>query len=244
MVENFTMRIKRLLLKKEIGDEFYNEMKKLVATVVKHLNYSDLILDAFGNFEDGIEELANELVIHFIKKKEKFIELIDQYLSETNFSLETTDRRIYGYIKVVTENIIIDSLKREKTLAKDSSRLKMETLSLDNDELNGNKYERIFSIHLENLSENPIDELRADFIVDLFKSEFNTEQLCYFLYKKGYNKEILLQDKSDDAKYKIIQRTKEKLKMLVTKYDISPSELKISIQKFMSNVCEKICHNN
>ena len=59
-----------------------------------------------------------------------------------------------------------------------------------------------------------------------------------------YKEELFFLDKSNDAKYKIIQRTKEKLRKFVEKNGFGKKEFEISIKIYMSEICEKIRNNS
>lgn len=235
-MENFIIKMRSFLIDKNFDEKLYGEIKRLILISINNLDYRDLIIKAFGNFDDGLEELTNEIVLHILKKKDKFIEITNKYLTDKDNTSEANNRRFYGYVVTTIQNLIIDSLKKEGQLSNQMSSTRKEKISLDENTQDENKSDRITAENME----NPLAELRAEFIFSIFEKEFDKEQLCYFFYKKMYNEEIFFEDKSNDARYKIVQRVKEKLQQIIKDYDISPEELKIIIRRFMSDVCEKI----
>ncbi|APT74935.1 hypothetical protein SU69_08445 [Thermosipho melanesiensis] len=205
--------LKEYLEKNVVNRELFENVKGIVSSVMNtNPGYRDILIGIFGNSSSAINELTNEVFIRLKKKK--------------NILINKTGDNLEGYLYMIVKNYIIDILR--KTRVNDSL----------NDE-NGSNVEKIEYIRAEEHHFKPEWEIVAETFVEELK-KLKAENLCYYLYKVMYSEEILFEEKSRDAKYKIVQRTKESLRELVVENGLNDKELTLAIRIYMSEICEKI----
>lgn len=79
-------------------------------------------------------------------------------------------------------------------------------------------------------------------IIKTFLSEEDKKVLCHIVFKDKQNINYCLENLSQDAIYKRVERLKTKLKSFVETYCISQDGFKYFIDEFlMSEICKKVC---
>ncbi|ACJ74819.1 hypothetical protein THA_319 [Thermosipho africanus TCF52B] len=202
----------------EEENKLYLLIKKIVTIIIgTHSNYKDTLIDIYGTYDSAVNEIINEIFIKIKNKKEILMSIINNI------------ENIESYISRMILNHIIDIVKSYKS-----------KLSLNKEDDDGNE-----KIDVINIAE--FDDLKSEIIAEYFVEELKSldnMQLCYYFYKVLYNEEIFYSEKSKDAKYKMVQRLKEKLRNLVEDFGIDQKEFAIAVKIYMSEICDKIRHNN
>lgn len=202
----------------EEENKLYLLIKKIVNIVIgTHSNYKDTLIDIYGTYDSAVNEIINEIFIKIKNKKEILTSIINNI------------ENIESYISRMILNHIIDIVKSYKS-----------KLSLNKEDDDGNE-----KIDVINIAE--FDDLKSEIIAEYFVEELkalDSMQLCYYFYKVLYNEEIFYSEKSKDAKYKMVQRLKEKLRNLVEDFGIDQKEFAIAVKIYMSEICDKIRHNS
>jgi|OM-RGC.v1.013265781 hypothetical protein len=217
--------VKEIILKylnnkfeEEEENKLYLLIKKIVTIIIgTHSNYKDTLIDIYGTYDSAVNEIINEIFIKIKNKKEILMSIINNI------------ENIESYISRMILNHIIDIVKSYKS-----------KLSLNKEDDDGNE-----KIDVINIAE--FDDLKSEIIAEYFVEELKSldnMQLCYYFYKVLYNEEIFYSEKSKDAKYKMVQRLKEKLRNLVEDFGIDQKEFAIAVKIYMSEICDKIRHNN
>lgn len=202
----------------EEENKLYLLIKKIVTIIIgTHSNYKDTLIDIYGTYDSAVNEIINEIFIKIKNKKEILMSIINNI------------ENIESYISRMILNHIIDIVKSYKS-----------KLSLNKEDDDG--YEKIDLINVIELDDVK-SEVIAEYFVEELKSLDNM-QLCYYFYKVLYNEEIFYSEKSKDAKYKMVQRLKEKLRDLVEDFGIDQKEFAIAVKIYMSEICDKIRHNS
>ncbi|MDK2886808.1 MAG: hypothetical protein PWP54_1381 [Thermosipho sp. (in: thermotogales)] len=201
------------LVENIVAEQLVLEIKNKIYKVINfNPGYKEELIGIFGNISSAVDELTNEI---FIKLKEK-----------KDILLNKTGDKIDGYLYILIKNHIIDTMRRSHN---------NESLDQEND---FGKEEIEYFKHTEE-HYKPEWEFVAEAFVEEMK-KFKPENLCYFLFKMMYSEEIIFKGKSKDAKYKIVQRTKEKLRNLVKENGLNDKEFSLAIRIYMSEICEKI----
>lgn len=213
--------MKKLLIKylegNIISEELISNIKSKILTVINiNPGYKDILIGIFGNVSSIVDELTNEIFIKLKTKKE--------------ILLNKSEDNIEGYLYILIKNHIIDIMRKSHT---------NESLNQEND----SEVEQIEYFKYSKEHYKPEWEIVAEAFVEELK-KLKAENLCYYLYKIMYSEEILCKEKSRDAKYKIIQRTKESLRYLVSENGLNDKELALAIRIYMSEICEKIRRKN
>lgn len=202
----------------EEENKLYLLIKKIVTIIIgTHSNYKDTLIDIYGTYDSAVNEIINEIFIKIKNKKEILTSIINNI------------ENIESYISRMILNHIIDIVKSYKS-----------KLSLNKEDDDGNE-----KIDVINIAE--FDDLKSEIIAEYFVEELkalDSMQLCYYFYKVLYNEEIFYSEKSKDAKYKMVQRLKEKLRNLVEDFGIDQKEFAIAVKIYMSEICDKIRHNS
>jgi hypothetical protein len=217
--------VKEIILKylnnkfeEEEENKLYLLIKKIVTIIIgTHSNYKDTLIDIYGTYDSAVNEIINEIFIKIKNKKEILTSIINNI------------ENIESYISRMILNHIIDIVKSYKS-----------KLSLNKEDDDGNE-----KIDVINIAE--FDDLKSEIIAEYFAEELkalDSMQLCYYFYKVLYNEEIFYSEKSKDAKYKMVQRLKEKLRNLVEDFGIDQKEFAIAVKIYMSEICDKIRHNS
>lgn len=205
-------------VEEEEENKLYLLIKKIVNIVIgTHSNYKDTLIDIYGTYDSAVNEIINEIFIKIKNKKEILMSIINNI------------ENIESYISRMILNHIIDIVKSYKS-----------KLSLNKEDDDGNE-----KIDVINIAE--FDDLKSEIIAEYFVEELKSldnMQLCYYFYKVLYNEEIFYSEKSKDAKYKMVQRLKEKLRNLVEDFGIDQKEFAIAVKIYMSEICDKIRHNS
>ncbi|MDK2945833.1 MAG: hypothetical protein PWQ85_605 [Geotoga sp.] len=209
--------IREYLEKNIVSEELISKIRSKILTVINiNPGYKDILIGIFGNIPSIVDELTNEIFIKLKTKKEIL-------LSKSGDNIE-------GYLYILIKNHIIDIMRKSHT---------NESLNQEND----SEVEQIEYFKYSKEHYKPEWEIVAEAFVEELK-RLNSENLCYYLYKVMYSEEILCKEKSRDAKYKIIQRTKESLRDLVSENGLNDKELSLAIRIYMSEICEKIRRKN
>lgn len=204
----------------KVEEDLMMYIKESIAKIInKNSDYKKTLIGLCGNYESIINEMTNEIFIKLKKKREILEEQIEM------------GGKIEGYIYILIKNYIVDVVKMRKI-----------SISLNETDNEGN--ERIEYVTVSDDYDDPKLEVIARMFYEELKENFDKEKLCYFLYKMAYKEEEFLIDKSKDAKYKIVQRTKEKLRKFVEENGISEKEFEMTIKIYMSEICEKIRNNS
>lgn len=217
MIIEVKVLIREYLEKNIVSEELISKIRSKILTVINiNPGYKDILIGIFGNIPSIVDELTNEIFIKLKTKKEIL-------LSKSGDNIE-------GYLYILIKNHIIDIMRKSHT---------NESLNQEND----SEVEQIEYFKYSKEHYKPEWEIVAEAFVEELK-RLNSENLCYYLYKVMYSEEILCKEKSRDAKYKIIQRTKESLRDLVSENGLNDKELSLAIRIYMSEICEKIRRKN
>ncbi|MBO8161634.1 MAG: sigma-70 family RNA polymerase sigma factor [Thermosipho sp. (in: Bacteria)] len=196
-----------------ITESLLLEIKNMILTVVStNPGYKEILIGIFGNIDSALNELLNEIFIKLKLKKEILRDKIGNNLE--------------GYLYILMKNHIIDVMRKNPI---------NESLNRENkDDVEQIEYFKQTEEHYK-----PEWEIVAEAFVEELK-KLNEEHLCYYLYKVMYSEEILFEEKTRNAKYKIVQRVKESLRELIKENGINDKEFALAIRIYMSEICEKI----
>jgi len=206
--------------KNKVDEDLMSFIRESIAKIInKNIYYKKTLIGIFGNYDSIVDEMTNEVFIKLKEKKDVLSELVNM------------NGKIEGYLYTLIRNYIADVVKTGRI-----------NVSLNETDDEGN--EKIDFIPFTSNCDDAKSKFIAEMIYEELKENFDEKKLCYFLYKMMYKEELFFLDKSNDARYKIIQRTKEKLRKFVEKNGFGKKEFEISIKIYMSEICEKIRNNS
>lgn len=166
--------------------------------------------------DDYEEELLSELRFRLVKNKDHWQSL--EYIS-------------LKYLRTMIRNLVVDTVNGGK----------LEVYSLqaevfEEEDAKPITYEDILKDTRETFVEPESDALFKDLLKSI-KDE-DVQVLCYYFLKSLYGIEIELSGISKDNLYKRWERLRKgKLKEVFD--DASPEELRMTVEKFLSDVCQK-----
>ncbi|APT72992.1 hypothetical protein BG95_00610 [Thermosipho sp. 1063] len=216
----FRKELLNYIINNKVSEKFLNSVKGIVISIIsKNKTYQSGIKACYGSIEDAINEISNDILIKIRNKAHIFKNLSDNH---------------GAYLYTMIKNHIVDILRNYRF-----------NISLDNESDDfENRIEYFF--HSEDLNDSLSDSSETVVVAQYFFKELckmNDEYLCFYLYKVSRSEEICFSEKTKNAKYKIIQRTKEKLKKLVQENGITEKEFLLAIRIYMSEICEKLRNN-
>jgi len=195
-----------------------NIIKSIFAKTLNKPEYQ--ILKAREDFEDLYSSFYEEKII--LKRK----------LYEEKFKEDKSG--IINYLKASIRHFLDDEKRK----------LQIETISVIKDE-EDNQID-IFETIPDTKIKNQLDYIEAKEIsekIKKFLSEEDLKVLCHIVFKDKNDKNYCLENLSQDAIYKRVERLKkEKLTKFVSIYNFSYDGFQLFIDEFlMSEICKKLC---
>ncbi|MBT1248368.1 MULTISPECIES: sigma-70 family RNA polymerase sigma factor [unclassified Thermosipho (in: thermotogales)] len=204
------------IVNNKVSEKFLNSVKGIVISIIsKNKTYQTGIKACYGSIEDAINDILNDILIKIKNKAHIFKNLSDNH---------------GAYLYTMIKNHIVDVLRNYRF-----------NISLDNESDDfENRIE--YFLHSDDLNDSFESVIVSQYFFKELK-KINDKYLCFYLYKVLYSEEICFSEKTKDAKYKINQRTKEKLKELVQENGVTEKEFLLAIRIYMSEICEKLRNN-
>lgn len=199
--------------------------------VVKSMFISILKKSHFKKLKD-YNDIGDDLFNQFYL--EKLLPKKDYLLKKFENDLEGLVRYIY---KMIT-NFLTDVNNK-----KEIEEIKIFINKNEEDDKSQNILENIPSESRSSMVDIEIIESKEILeIIKTFLSEEDKKVLCHIVFKDKQNINYCLENLSQDAIYKRVERLKTKLKSFVETYCISQDGFKYFIDEFlMSEICKKIC---
>jgi|GEM_PF-1294061 len=202
------------------------QIREFIAAKVYKKTYGKPENLGLGQMEEVVDEVYQQSMERILKFKQKLKDF--------------EPLQIATYFNRIVDNLIEDFRKasEKKPLSIDV------TVKEEDDEL---ELSEVISDNTALTSEEIFDKLVAQDIFEEFKSYVKGKELdlCDFIYYSGYSKDAQFREyPSADARYKAHQRVRERIRKFFEEVvNVSPSVVKIVVQKYKSEICDHIRFN-
>ncbi len=202
------------------------QIREFIAAKVYKKTYGKPENLGLGQMEDIVDELYQESIERILKFKQKLEDF--------------EPLQIATYFNRIIDNLIEDFRKasEKKPLSIDG------IVKEEDDEL---ELLEVIPDNTALTSEEIFDKVVAHDIFEEFKNYVKGKELdlCDFIYYTGYSKDTQFREyPSADARYKAHQRVREKIRKFFEEVvNVSPSIVKIVIEKYKSEICDHIRFN-